>query len=301
MNLSAWIHSFRLRTLPLAFASIITGSGLAWAEGSFHGPVFALALITTLFLQILSNLANDYGDFIRGVDNDTRVGPKRTLQAGLLTPEQMIRGLWIVSFLASIFGVWLILESIGSFSWSASGVMAVLGLLAIGAAVTYTMGKNPYGYSGLGDVAVFFFFGWVGVLGTFFLHSHSLSWSLVLPASTIGLFTMAVLNINNMRDSRADSEAGKHTLVVRIGIKNARIYHLVLNSVAVGLTLVFLVWNDQGIVPLHYLFLILIPVLVKINLGILNTDSLEGLDVFLKRQAIFTFFFSVLFSTGINL
>jgi 1,4-dihydroxy-2-naphthoate octaprenyltransferase len=301
MNFSAWIHSIRLRTLPLAFASIITGSGLAYADHQFRGAVFVLALITTLFLQILSNLANDYGDYIHGVDDDSRVGPARTLQAGLLTSRQMVRGLWVVALLTSVFGVWLILESIGSYNWSASGVMAILGLLAMGAAVTYTMGKKPYGYAGLGDAAVFFFFGWVGVMGTYFLHTHTLSWLLVLPASAIGLFTTAVLNINNMRDSESDSLAGKHTLVVRIGLDQARKYHLFLNTTAVVFSLVFLVQSDGGFMPLRYLFILLIPLLMKINTGVLKTKRPEDLDKFLKKQAVFTFLFSVLFSIGINL
>jgi len=301
MNFSAWIHSIRLRTLPLAFASIITGSGLAYADHQFRGAVFVLALITTLFLQILSNLANDYGDYIHGVDDDSRVGPARTLQAGLLTSRQMVRGLWVVALLTSVFGVWLILESIGSYNWSASGVMAILGLLAMGAAVTYTMGKKPYGYAGLGDAAVFFFFGWVGVMGTYFLHTHTLSWLLVLPASAIGLFTTAVLNLNNMRDSESDSLAGKHTLVGRIGLDQARKYHLFLNTTAVVFSLVFLVQSDGGFMPLRYLFILLIPLLMKINTGVLKTKRPEDLDKFLKKQAVFTFLFSVLFSIGINL
>ncbi len=301
MNLSAWIHSIRLRTLPLAFASIITSSGLAYADHLFRGTVFILALITTLFLQILSNLANDYGDFIHGVDDDSRVGPARTLQAGLLTASQMVLGLWIVALLTAVFGVWLILESIGSYNWSASGVIAILGLLAMGAAITYTIGKKPYGYAGLGDAAVFFFFGWVGVLGTYFLHTHTLSWALVLPASAIGLFTTAVLNINNMRDSESDALAGKHTLVVRIGLDRAKKYHLFLNRTAVGLSLFFLVQHTGGFKPVHYLFLILIPLLIKINRGVLRTEHPQDLDKFLKKQAVFTFLFSVLFSIGINL
>jgi len=183
-----WINAFRLRTLPLAFSCIIMGSGLAMADGQFNLTVFTLALVTTLFLQILSNLANDYGDFVKGTDNEDRVGPDRTMQSGLITKHEMINAMWIIAFLCSVFGVWLIYEGTLGLDLKKAGLFAILGLTAMGAAVKYTMGKNPYGYAGLGDIFVFLFFGWLGVLGSYFLHTHSFQWNLLLPASTIGLF-----------------------------------------------------------------------------------------------------------------
>ena len=177
-----WINAFRLRTLPLAFSCIIMGSGLAYATGQFNLTVFILALITTLFLQILSNLANDYGDFVKGTDNDERVGPDRTMQSGLITKPEMVRIMWVIALLCSIFGVWLIYEGTNGLDLSKAGLFAILGLTAMGAAVKYTMGKNPYGYAGLGDIFVFLFFGWLGVLGSYFLHTHTLNWELLLPA-----------------------------------------------------------------------------------------------------------------------
>jgi 1,4-dihydroxy-2-naphthoate octaprenyltransferase len=203
-----WINAFRLRTLPLAFSCIIMGSGLAYAAGQFNLTVFILALITTLFLQILSNLANDYGDFVKGTDNDERVGPDRTMQSGLITKPEMVRIMWVIALLCSIFGVWLIYEGTIGLDLSKAGLFAILGLTAMGAAVKYTLGENPYGYAGLGDLFVFLFFGWLGVVGSYFLHTHLFDLNLLLPASAIGLFTTAVLNINNMRDHEADAKSG---------------------------------------------------------------------------------------------
>ncbi|MBC8214938.1 MAG: 1,4-dihydroxy-2-naphthoate octaprenyltransferase, partial [Candidatus Marinimicrobia bacterium] len=137
-----WLSAFRLRTLPLAFSCIIMGSGLAMADGKFNLIVFGLALITTLFLQILSNLANDYGDFVKGTDNEERVGPKRTMQSGFINVGQMKKAMWVIALLCSIFGVWLIYEGTLGLDLKKAGLFAILGLTAMGAAVKYTMGKN---------------------------------------------------------------------------------------------------------------------------------------------------------------
>lgn len=157
-----WINAFRLRTLPLAFSCIIMGSGLAFRDGQFNLTVFVLALVTTLFLQILSNLANDYGDFVKGTDNNNRVGPDRTLQSGLITKDEMVKAMWLIALLCSVFGVWLIYEGTKGLDLHRGGLFAILGLAAMGAAVKYTMGKNPYGYAGLGDLLFFYSLaGWV--------------------------------------------------------------------------------------------------------------------------------------------
>lgn len=293
-----WIQAFRLRTLPLAFASIITGSGLAWAEGTFRLVVFVLALITTLFLQILSNLANDYGDFQHGVDNEARVGPDRTMQTGIISKKQMVKAMWIIALLCSIFGIWLIVEGTQGLTLGESGLFAVLGLAAMGAAVKYTIGKNPYGYVGLGDVAVFLFFGWLGVLGTYFLHNQSISIELLLPASAMGLFSAAVLNINNMRDHGADEQSGKRTLVVRIGLDWAKRYHLSLNMGGVLLTIIFILPSFR--IP-NYLFLVIAPAFILSSLNILYGEDYESFDLYLKKQAMATFLFSILFTISINL
>jgi len=293
-----WINAFRLRTLPLAFSCIIMGSGLAMADGQFNLTVFTLALVTTLFLQILSNLANDYGDFVKGTDNEDRVGPDRTMQSGLITKHEMINAMWIIAFLCSVFGVWLIYEGTLGLDLKKAGLFAILGLTAMGAAVKYTMGKNPYGYAGLGDIFVFLFFGWLGVLGSYFLHTHSFQWNLLLPASTIGFFTTAVLNINNMRDHEPDAQSGKNTLVVRIGIEKAKTYHQSLIFGGLLLALAFVIPSSN---IFHYLFLVTTPLFIGFVKSIKSRSDFENYDPFLKKQAIATFLFTVLFVIGINL
>lgn len=296
--IKTWLSAFRLRTLPLAFSCIIMGSGLAYADDQFNLTVFVLALITTLFLQILSNLANDYGDFIKGTDNDERVGPDRTLQSGLITKVKMIKAMWVIALLCSIFGVWLISEGTIGLEFKKAGLFAILGLSAMGAAVKYTMGKNPYGYAGLGDIFVFLFFGWLGVLGSYFLHTHTFHWELLLPASSIGFFTTAVLNINNMRDHEADAKSGKNTLVVRIGIEKAKNYHRALIFGGITLAFVFVIPSSQYF---HYAFAVTIPLFVRFVQSIRKRNDFENFDPFLKKQATATFIFAILFVLGINM
>ena len=292
-----WINAFRLRTLPLAFSCIIMGSGLAYTTGQFNLPVFILALITTLFLQILSNLANDYGDFVKGTDNDERVGPDRTMQSGLITKSEMVKIMWVIALLCSIFGVWLIYEGTNGLDLSKAGLFAILGLTAMGAAVKYTMGKNPYGYAGLGDIFVFLFFGWLGVLGSYFLHTHTLNWELLLPASSIGFFTTAVLNVNNMRDHLADEKSGKNTLVVRIGISWAKRYHFILNFIGI----LFIILYTVPAINAIWFFLFGFVLFIKPAREILRNKDHTSFDPYLKKQAIATFLFTIIFVVGFNI
>ena len=292
-----WINAFRLRTLPLAFSCIIMGSGLAYATGQFNLMVFILALITTLFLQILSNLANDYGDFVKGTDNDERVGPDRTMQSGLITKPEMVRIMWVIALLCSIFGVWLIYEGTNGLDLLKAGVFAILGITAMGAAVKYTMGKNPYGYAGLGDIFVFLFFGWLGVLGSYFLHTHTLNWELLLPASSIGFFTTAVLNINNMRDHLTDEKSGKNTLVVRIGISWAKRYHFMLNFIGI----LFIVLYTVPAINAILFFLFGFVLFIKPAREILRNKDYTSFDPYLKKQVIAIFLFTIIFVVSLNI
>ena len=292
-----WINAFRLRTLPLAFSCIIMGSGLAFGDDQFNLMVFILALITTLFLQILSNLANDYGDFVKGTDNKNRVGPERTLQSGLITKDEMVKAMWIITLLCSVFGVWLIYEGTKGLDLHRAGLFAILGLAAMGAAVKYTMGKNPYGYAGLGDVFVFLFFGWLGVIGSYFLHTHSIDIKIVLPASAIGFFTTAVLNINNMRDHEADAKSGKNTLVVRIGISWAKRYHFMLNFIGV----LFIVLYTVPAINAIWCFLFGFVLFIKPAREILRSKDYTSFDPYLKKQAIAIFLFTIIFVVGLNI
>ncbi|HJO63161.1 MAG TPA: 1,4-dihydroxy-2-naphthoate octaprenyltransferase [Desulfobacterales bacterium] len=297
MAISNWINAFRLRTLPLAFSCIIMGSGLAFGDGQFNLTVFVLALITTLFLQILSNLANDYGDFVKGTDNNNRVGPDRTLQSGLITKDEMVKAIWIIALLCSVFGVWLIYEGTKGLDLQKAGLFAIFGLTAMGAAVKYTMGKNPYGYAGLGDLFVFLFFGWLGVIGSYFLHTHSFDLKLLLPASAIGFFTTAVLNINNMRDHQEDAKSEKNTLVVRIGISWAKRYHFMLNFVGILFIVLFTI-PDMKVI---WFFLFGFILFIKPAWKILRNKDHTLFDPYLKKQAIATFLFTIIFVLGINI
>ncbi|MBT4282253.1 MAG: 1,4-dihydroxy-2-naphthoate polyprenyltransferase [Candidatus Marinimicrobia bacterium] len=297
MAKNKWINAFRLRTLPLAFSCIIMGSGLAMADNQFNLIVFILALVTTLFLQILSNLANDYGDFVKGTDNEDRVGPYRTMQSGLITKNEMIKAMWVIALFCSIFGVWLIYEGTIGLELKKAGLFAILGLTAMGAAVKYTMGKNPYGYAGFGDVFVFLFFGWLGVIGSYFLHTHTLNWYLLLPASAIGFFTTAVLNINNMRDHEEDAKTGKNTLVVRMGIVWAKKYHFLLNFMGILFMIIYTIPDIKSI----WLFLFGFVLFIKPARELLKNKDHNSFDPYLKKQAIATFLFTIIFVVGINL
>lgn len=294
--MNKWIHAFRLRTLPLAFSCIIMGSGLAMADGQSNMIVFVLALITTFFLQVLSNFANDYGDFVKETDNEERVGPDRAMQLGLITKDEMVKAMWVIAALCSIFGVWLIYEGTIGLNFESAGLFAVLGLTAMGAAVKYTMGKNPYGYVGLGDIFVFLFFGWLGVIGSYFLHTHSFDFMVLLPASAIGFFTTAVLNVNNMRDHEADEKSGKNTLVVRIGIVRAKRYHFILNFLGI----LFVVLYTNSYMRAVWFILSGIILFIKPAWEILRNKDHTSFDPYLKKQAIATFLFTIIFVVGLN-
>ena len=238
MNLRPWIEAFRLRTLPLALSNTIIGSCLAAADDKFRWSVFGLAALTTVLLQIMSNMANDYGDFVNGKDTAERIGPKRMVQSGEITPKTMLRGIIVIGILCAVSGVSLILIGTAGMDITNLLIFSILGLAAIAAAIKYTVGKNPYGYRGLGDIFVFIFFGLVGVIGTYFLHTQAFRIDLILPASAIGFLSVGVLNMNNMRDYEQDKKAGKRTIVVAMGEKNAAYYHLFLVGGAAALTII---------------------------------------------------------------
>lgn len=298
MNTNRWIKAFRPRTLPLAFSCIIVGSGLAMADGQFKLRIFVLALVTTLFLQTLSNLANDYGDYVRGTDNKLRVGPERTLQSGLISPSEMVKAMWVNGLLCSILGGWLIYEGTLGLDLIKAGLFVILGLVSMIGALNYTMGNHPYGYTGLGDISVFLFFGWLGVIGSYFLHCQSLRWELLLPASSIGLFTAAVLNINNMRDYETDKRSGKYTVVVRIGIDKAKKYHQILVFSGLILAVAYVTPNSN---VYNYLFIATVPLFVRSAQAISKTSDPINFDPFLKRQVITTLLFATIFVVGLNM
>ncbi|PKQ62245.1 1,4-dihydroxy-2-naphthoate octaprenyltransferase [Labilibaculum filiforme] len=295
----AWIHAFRLRTLPLALSSIFLGSFLAFAAHSFSLKIFILATLTTLFLQILSNLANDLGDSISGADNQERVGPERAVQSGLISKKEM-KGMLIVFVLLSFSsGLWLLYEGMQLINLNQGIIMLVIGLLAIGAAINYTVGKNPYGYSGFGDLFVFLFFGLTGVLGTYFLHTGNLSGSLFLPAISLGLLSVGVLNLNNMRDVENDAKTGKITLVVKMGSSNAKRYHFALLTIAMILPFLYTIFNWVSVFQL--LFLLSFPFIVRNIMRVFANKNPRDLDPELKRLALSTLLFSLTFGLGLVL
>ena len=298
-KLQSWLYAFRLRTLPLAFSSIITGSSIAFVDNrsNFSWLVFALCLITTLSLQILSNLANDYGDSEKGTDNDERIGPKRAVQQGLLSFKEIKAGIVVAVVLSLFFGSALVTEATKGLDMSYGIFFFILGLGAIAAAIKYTVGKGAYGYMGLGDVFVLLFFGIVGVCGSYYLMAHQFHYSVLLPAFTIGAFASGVLNMNNLRDRESDAKAGKNSLVVKIGALNAKRYHTGLIVLGFVAALVYVVVNFTS--SMQLLFIITIPLFRKHLSAIWRIEDPKEFDPLLKQLAIGTFIFSILFAMGI--
>ena len=294
-----WIKAFRMRTLPLALSSIILGGFLSARAEKLNFLVTALAVITTIFLQILSNLANDFGDFKAGTDNDERTGPTRSVQGGDITENNMKKAIYIFIGLSFICGSLLIY--FGTLEMSVVNLITFffIGILAIAAAVNYTMGNNPYGYKGYGDFFVLVFFGFVGVIGTYYLNAHEIDFTLTLPAFSVGLLSMAVLNLNNMRDIENDRNSGKHTLVVKYGMKRSKIYHSVIIILAIALAIKFNLNHFESYY--QFIFLITIPLFLKDLISIVKNDKPETLDPFLKKQAINTLLFSITFGLGLIL
>mgnify|MGYP003585057094 CR=1 FL=1 len=294
-----WIAAFRLRTLPLAIANTILGSSLAYYYGGFRWSVFVLAAITTILLQIISNMANDYGDFVNGKDTAERIGPKRMVQSGEISPGAMLKAIIFAGILAAISGLWLIIIGTRGIEISYLVVFVVLGLAAIVAAIKYTIGKNPYGYRGLGDIFVFLFFGLVGVCGTFFLHTQQFNPALLLPASALGFLSAGVLNVNNLRDYHADKNAGKRTLVVAIGIKKARVYHVALILAAFVFSAIYILISA----PQSWLWLCMLTFALFIRHLKKTSSFTDAKELFpeLGKLAIATFLFALTFSIGLIL
>ncbi len=290
-----WIHAIRLRTLPLALASIGLGSFLAAFDGKFRWIVFLLSGLTTIFLQILSNLANDYGDTQHGADHAGRAGPDRAVQAGKISMKSMKIAIYIFIGLSLVSGLSLLFISLQEVSVGFL-LMLLVGVLAIGAAINYTMGKNPYGYAGFGDLFVLIFFGFVGVMGTYFCHTGDFSTPALLPALSCGLLSTAVLNLNNIRDIASDKQAGKLSIPVRIGRKNAVIYHWSLIVIAIAASAAFVVINFRT--PLQFLFLITTPLLIYNGIKVSKIHNAKKLDPFLKQMAISTLLFILVFGIG---
>lgn len=296
-----WIEAARIRTLPLSVSGIIVGSMYALANPTdniltptevFNWRIFGFAILTTLGLQILSNFANDYGDGIKGTDNEDRVGPKRAIQSGVITPQAMKVAIIITALLTLLSAILLIYFAFTDTNIYYSLFYLVLGILAILSAIRYTIGSKAYGYRGFGDVFVFVFFGLVSTLGVNFLYSEQIDIELLLPAAAIGFLSVGVLNLNNMRDEESDRKVGKNTLVVKIGGKKAKLYHYFLVIFSMILVLVFALINNFKFD--QYLFLLAYLPLTNHLITVYKNKNAKALDPELKKLALSTFLLSVL-------
>lgn len=256
-----YIKSFRLRTLPLSISGIIVGTSLA--APNINGWVFLWAILTTVALQILTNLSNELGDALRGTDDYQEGRVAYGLQAGNITIAQVKQCIALFAFLSIVFGTILVKVALGTlFSWQALSFL-LLGLFAIVAAIRYTLGRKPYGYHGWGDLSVFIFFGLLSTMGAYYLQTQIMTWQCVCAAVAIGLPIVAVLNLNNIRDMENDVKYGKFTWAAIIGEKAAKGYHtlilvcsflffllakiyLPLLLVPIFLFHIFFVWRNHG-------------------------------------------------------
>ena len=271
------------------------GGFLAADAGAFRWDIFLLCVLTTVSLQILSNLANDYGDSIHGADNVSRTGPSRAVQSGAITGQQMRGMIILFSALSFVTGMILLFVAFG-FQWDAILFFLALGVLSIGAAVSYTMGRKPYGYLGLGDLSVLIFFGFVGVMGSYYLFTKTISWKETLPAMSVGLLSVAVLNVNNIRDIESDRLAGKYSIPVRLGRRRAIAYHWTLLALIPSFALLYTLLDFRSVWQL--LFLLAIPLILRNGTAISRHPS-DQLDPWLKQMALSALVFVLLFGIGI--
>jgi len=303
-----WIKAARLRTLPLSMSGIIMGAFIAkWRisqEGGFWDwKIFALAILVTLLYQILSNFANDYGDGIKGTDKN-RIGEaeQRAVASGKITATQMRNAVILLSILSFIATVALLYVAFYPAYTREFWIFIGLGVASILAAIGYTVGKKPYGYLGLGDIFVFIFFGLVSVCGSYFLFTKSFSLDIIFPAIAVGMLSMAVLNLNNMRDIVNDELSGKKTFALKLGFKNAMIYEIILLQLPILLMLAFLMFNKFQEQGKYYAFIVMILIFpfIKLRRSIMAVNEPKLLDPFLKQVGILTFLMAVLTAFGLN-
>ncbi|UPQ76597.1 1,4-dihydroxy-2-naphthoate octaprenyltransferase [Chryseobacterium nepalense] len=303
-----WIKAARLRTLPLSLSGIIMGAFIAkwrlYGEGGiWDWRIFALALLVTLLYQVLSNYANDYGDGVKGTDaKRVTEAESRAVASGRITAKQMKNAVILLSILSFVATVGLLYIAFIPDYMNEFYIFIGLGVASILAAIGYTIGKKPYGYMGLGDIFVFIFFGLVSVCGSYFLFTKSFSWDMLLPGTAIGMMSMAVLNLNNMRDIESDKLSGKNSLALRLGFKNAMIYEMILLQLPLILMLMFLAVNGFFQTQNYYVFIVMILMLplMKIRRQIMAVKNPRELDPFLKQVGIMTFMMAVLTALGLN-
>ncbi|MGG5505952.1 MULTISPECIES: 1,4-dihydroxy-2-naphthoate octaprenyltransferase [unclassified Myroides] len=297
-----WVSAARLRTLPLSISGIIVGTACAFPSYAHHPNfylIFFFAILTTLLFQILSNFANDYGDGVKGTDNENRVGPQRALQSGLLTKEELKKGIVFTAGLSLVSALLLIYLSFGRDHFFTSLFFFVLGISCVAAAIKYTVGQSAYGYRGLGDLFVFIFFGLVSVIGCFYLYGQTIDVWVILPAVAVGNLSIAVLNINNMRDLDADKVVGKNTLAVKLGRQRAKYYHYFIILFALAAFIIYALYCEKA--WWNYAFILAYFPLIKHLFFVRNNTEPKELDSQMKIVALSTFFVSVLFSLALIL
>jgi len=298
-KLSAWINAARLRTLPLSVSGVLVGTALANFYGEGNNFVFILALLTAIGFQITSNFANDYGDGVKGTDNEERIGPKRALQSGILTRKELKRGI-IISIIINILLVFAVVYlSFGLENIEYFFLFMALGGLSIWAAIKYTIGSSAYGYRGFGDVFVFIFFGLLAVLGSMFLYTNNITFMSILPAISIGVLSTGVLNLNNLRDHDSDKNANKNTLVVQMGYTNGIKYHTILLLVGLLSIMAFIILNFRCYVQLMPL-VVFFPILFHLK-RVYRTEKPTLLDPELKKLAVSIFLLAMLFYISNNI
>lgn len=291
-SVSIWVKAARLRTLPLSFSGIIAGTSIAYQNNSFDINIFIFALLTTLLFQVLSNFANDYGDGVKGTDNDDRIGPKRVLQSGLVSKSKLKLAMILIALLSLISSSVLIYLAFDS--WIYIMIFMLLALMSVWAAIAYTVGENSYGYKGLGDLFVFLFFGLLAVLGTVFLYTKELNLDYLLVGLVIGLLSTAVLNLNNMRDIENDKVSGKNTLVVFFELDWAKSYHSFLILIPFLAAITYSVLHYTTYVELIHL-LVFIGLLKHLKF-VKGVKDPRNFDPELKKVALHTFLWAILFT-----
>lgn len=295
-KIKPWLSAMRLRTLPLSVSGIILGSCFAAYNGRFDVLVLIFAILTTISLQVLSNLANDYGDGVKGTDNEERLGPQRAIQSGEITPTEMLDAIKFNIIVVIMLSLSLIWFAFGVNNFLFILLFVVLGGLSVYAALNYTMGDSPYGYRALGDVFVFIFFGLLSTIGSYVLYTETVDHVVILPAIALGLLSVGVLNLNNMRDIKSDTNAGKITLAVKLGLYRAKNYHFFLIIGAMFISIIFSIL--YYVEPYNFLYFIaFIPLIIHIK-KIKNAKEPNDFDSQLKVLALSTFLYALLLGVG---
>lgn len=295
----AWTQAFRLHTLPLAIAGILLANFIAYSRADWNIGICILEVLTAIFLQVLSNLANDYGDFKTGADTLRKAGPSRMAQHGLISASQMKKAIILFIFLSFISGCLLLIFCMRNIGIFGAMLLFLLGIAAIAAAISYTATKKPYGYRALGDVSVFIFFGILSVGGGFYLQSGEFSGDILLPSAAIGLLSAGVLNINNIRDLESDQLSGKITIANILGESNAKIYHWSLLLSAIVLFFIFTWYSMHSYVLLFFAcpsFLFIVN-----GIGVSKSKTPDEIAPYLKQLALSVLAFVIVFGIGIIL